>query len=188
METATLLQNLARPVSEGTVRWKQTMDTTSTSGILVEARERGTIWEHMPWGFGSHEPAPPSYRRWVYGYGLEPVEVYKPRVEPEVRIDPSASGLLTDKVRETLWRLLDVLKWEARRSFVPISMFEVNAFIDPEEDSEEVVVTEWVGVSPEAALDYWDRLGAVIEGWVDFLPTELAEIAVERLAIEVRAG
>jgi hypothetical protein len=110
-----------------------------------------------------------------------------PRVEPGVRIDPSASGLLTDKVRETLGRLLDVLRWDARRSFVPVSRFEVTGFIDPEEDTEEVVVTEWVGVSPQAALDYWDRLGAVIEGWVDFLPAELAQIAVERLAFEVRA-
>jgi hypothetical protein len=80
-----------------------------------------------------------------------------------------------------------MLKWEARRSFVPVSRFDVSGFIDPDEDTEEVVVTEWVELSPPAALDYWDRLGGVIEAWVDFLPTDLAEIAVERLAIEVRA-
>ncbi|MCK4451400.1 MAG: hypothetical protein KAX26_12495, partial [Anaerolineae bacterium] len=54
------------------------------------------------------------------------------------------------------------------------------------EDTEEVVVIQWVKVSPQAALAYWDRLGSMIEFWTDFLSDELARIATERLSIEVR--
>lgn len=188
METATLHQAFAKQAEEGWVRWGRTNDTTSTLGILVEAGEHGPSWEFRPWGVGSHEPVPRSYRRWVFGGELEPAELYQRTVEPEVRVHPSASGLLTDRMRETLRRLVDVLRWDARRSFISVIRFEVSGFIDPDEDTEEVVVTEWVELSPLGALDYWDRLGGIIETWVDFLPADLAEIAVERLAIEVRAG
>ncbi|HIC96363.1 TPA: hypothetical protein EYP12_07050 [Candidatus Bipolaricaulota bacterium] len=62
----------------------------------------------------------------------------------------------------------------------------MSGFADPEENSEEVVVTQWVKISAEAALDYWDRLGATLEAWIDLLPEELARIAAERIAVEVR--
>jgi hypothetical protein len=79
-----------------------------------------------------------------------------------------------------------LLEREARRSFTPVSKIEVSGFVDPEEDTQEVVATQWVKVPPQAALDYWDKLGAAIEAWIDFLPDELAEVAIEQLAIEIR--
>jgi len=86
----------------------------------------------------------------------------------------------------TLDRMLPLLKGEARRSFIPVSKVEVRGFVDPEEDTEEVVVIQWVEVSPQAALAYWDKLGSMIEFWIGFLPDELARIAIERLSFEVR--
>jgi hypothetical protein len=86
----------------------------------------------------------------------------------------------------TLDRIIPLLKGEARRSFIPVSKVEVRGFVDPEEDTEEVVVVQWVKVSPQAALAYWDKLGSMIEFWIGFLPDELARIAIERLSFEVR--
>jgi hypothetical protein len=63
---------------------------------------------------------------------------------------------------------------------------EVSGFIDPEEDIEEVVVTQYVNASPQMALNYWDKLGTAIEIWTAFLPESLRNIVVERLAVEVR--
>ncbi len=83
-------------------------------------------------------------------------------------------------------RLIPLLESEARRSFVPVTKIEVTGFVDPEEDTDEVVVTVWVKLSPPEALNYWDKLGGSVELWTDYLPADLAEVAEERLAIEVR--
>ncbi len=101
-------------------------------------------------------------------------------------IAPSARSMLTDRMQETLNRLLALLTQEARRNFIPVSKIEIRGFVDPEEDTKEVVVTQWVKVPPSTALDYWDRLGAAVELWIDYLPETLASIVVERIAIEVR--
>ncbi|MDO8673785.1 MAG: hypothetical protein Q7O66_20435 [Dehalococcoidia bacterium] len=69
---------------------------------------------------------------------------------------------------------------------MPVSKIEVSGFVDPEEGTEEVVVTQWVRVSRQTALEYWDRLGPSVEVWVDFLPERLARVVTERIAIEVR--
>jgi hypothetical protein len=67
-----------------------------------------------------------------------------------------------------------------------VDKIEVSGFFDPEENTEEMVITQWIKISAEAALDYWDRLGTTIEAWTDLLPEELARIAAERIAVEVR--
>ena len=93
--------------------------------------------------------------------------------------------MLTDRMQETLNRLLALLTQEARRNFIPVSKIEIRGFVDPEEDTKEVVVTQWVKVPPSTALDYWDRLGAAVELWIDYLPETLASIVLERIAIKV---
>ena len=62
----------------------------------------------------------------------------------------------------------------------------MSGFTDPEEGDQEVVVTQWVQLSPRAALDYWDKLGAAVQVWTEYLPDELKNVATDRLAIEVR--
>jgi len=155
-------------------------------GVPVEKAEPQTGWDVPTRRLSTDEPVVRVYDQWV-GAGIPWLtELYVPRSQPEVIIDPSASPILTDRVRATIDHLLVLLEREARRSFVPVSKIEVSGFVDPEEDTEEVVVTQWVNVSPQFALDYWDRLGATIEVWIDFLPEELTRVAAERLAIEVR--
>lgn len=113
-------------------------------------------------------------------------EQHIPSVQPQVIIHPSARSLLTDRMEAALLRLIPLLESEARRSFVPVTKIEVTGFVDPEEDTDEVVVTVWVKLSPPEALNYWDKLGGSVELWTDYLPADLAEVAEERLAIEVR--
>jgi hypothetical protein len=112
--------------------------------------------------------------------------LYVPRIQPEVIIRPSARPMLTDRMHEVLKRLISLLEREARQNFISVDKIEVSGFVDPEESTEEVVLTQWVKISAEAALDYWDKLGATLEAWIDLLPEELARIAAERMAVEVR--
>jgi hypothetical protein len=107
-------------------------------------------------------------------------------IQPDVVIHESARPLLADGVRAALSRLLLLLEKEAERHSIPVCETDISGFVDLEEGFEQVVVTQWVNASVESALDYWDRLGAAIEGWSDSLPQELAQIVDERIAVEVR--
>lgn len=71
--------------------------------------------------------------------------------------------MLTDRVREVLRDLLQLLSREARRYYIPVSKIEISGFVDPEENRREVVVTQWVKVSARMAMDYWDMLGFRVE-------------------------
>jgi hypothetical protein len=159
--------------------------TPSGQGILIETSWEQTDWE-VPISPCSTDELEIHYDQWLYVGVPQAIEPYVPRIEPETIIDPSARPMLTDRVCMTLDRMIPLLKGEARRSFIPVSKVEVRGFVDPEEDTEEVVVIQWVEVSPQAALAYWDKLGSMIEFWIGFLPDELARIAIERLSFEVR--
>lgn len=63
---------------------------------------------------------------------------------------------------------------------------KVKQFIDPDDNSEESVVIQRVGASPHTALDYWDRLGAAVEDWSQYLPDNLKRTLAAQIAIEVR--
>lgn len=124
--------------------------------------------------------------KWSGAGTVWPTEVYIPVATTQVVIDPSASPMLTDRMREILSSLLGLLGREARKRFLPVRKIEVRGFVDPEEDEGEIVVTQWVKVPQDTALAYWDRLGAPVEAWISSLPKRVAGIAADRLAIEVR--
>ena len=108
------------------------------------------------------------------------------RRAPRPTYHASVRSMLTDRVKETLGRLLPVMAKAAHRDYIPVERVEVMGFVDPEEDSEEIVVIQLVNTSPEKAMAYCDNLGATIESWTDNLPDRLAEIAQERISIEVQ--
>ena len=190
METAFLQDTVTLPYlgefhSQHRVAPRYVESNPSGQGILIDIPQEQTDWEVSMLSFSKDE-LKIHYDQWLYVGVPQTTELCVPRIEPETIIDSSARPMLTDRVRMTLDRILPLLKGEARRSFIPVSKVEVSGFVDPEEDAEEVVVTQWVKVSPEAALAYWDKLGSMVEFWIDFLPDELARIATERLSIEVR--
>ena len=157
----------------------------SGQDISTDVPQEQANWEVLRSSFNT-EKLEIDYNPWLYAGVSQVSEPYAPRFQPETIIDPSVRPMLTDRVRLTLDRILLLLEGEARRSFIPVSKVEVSGFVDPEENTEEIVVTQWVGISAQAALAYWDKLGALVEFWIDFLPGESARIVTERLAIEVR--
>ncbi len=103
-------------------------------------------------------------------------------------ISETARHRLTDRVREVLAGLEPFLASVAQKNYMPVHKVEVSGFSDPDEDRDEVVITQWVDVNFEEALQYWDRLGLAIERWTESLSRTLADIVVQRIAIEVRSS
>lgn len=104
---------------------------------------------------------------------------------PKLVTQPSAKSMITDRVQATLDKLLPLIQRAARRSYIQVSKVEVSGFVDPDDETKQVVVTQWINAPSYIALKYWDRLGLLIEDWIKSLPDELARIANERIAIEV---
>jgi len=78
-------------------------------------------------------------------------------------IDTSAEPLMTDRTREALNLLLPVIEREARENRISIDRVEIRGFDDPEEGFHEIIVRQWVNVSADDALAYWDKLGAFLD-------------------------
>lgn len=76
---------------------------------------------------------------------------------------------------------------EACRNYVQVTRVEVSSFYDPDDDSDELVVTQWVRLSPRQANVYWDRFSNAVQTWSKKLPPDLEEIANERISFSVRA-
>jgi hypothetical protein len=100
-------------------------------------------------------------------------------------IDRSATHMLTDRVRNAIDGLVPLLQQHAARNYVRLHGIDLSGFTDPEDDSQEVVLSLHVGLSPSATLRYWDKVGEAIERWTSTLPPELQTVMYERLAIEV---
>lgn len=101
-------------------------------------------------------------------------------------VDLPGGSTPEDKVRAILSQLFPFLSLQARRQSVPVKAVEVTEFVAPDDSTVETVVTQQVDMPPDAALDYWDRLGRAIEDWARSLPNDLKSILAERIAIEVR--
>ena len=105
---------------------------------------------------------------------------------PETIIEPSATYLLTETVRTTLGSLIPFLRCHANDNLVGLGDVEITGFQDPDDESDEVVVTLWVGLSADAALRYWDKVGEAIERWPSHLPAPSQSVMIERVMVEVR--
>jgi hypothetical protein len=93
--------------------------------------------------------------------------------------------MLTDRVRGALSALVPLIEQHSARSYVRLHRIDFTGFTDPEDDSQEVVMTLYVGLSPSAALRYWEKVGEAIERWTPRLPPELQTVMYERIAVEV---
>jgi hypothetical protein len=91
----------------------------------------------------------------------------------------------TDRVQQALDWLLSTLRVEAASSFVYVTRVDVEGFVDPEQDFEELIITQWVELTPHQAMDYWDRLGTAIQERASLLPEYLERIASDRVAVRV---
>jgi len=108
------------------------------------------------------------------------------RINPELRIDPSALPILTDDTQSLLLRFLKVCLDETLKRDVSLYLIEISGFSDPEENTSEIVVTHWVDMPPDQALEYWNEIGLTPEKWRGALSKHLQKLALKHIAFEVR--
>jgi hypothetical protein len=112
--------------------------------------------------------------------------LHGPGSRSQPAMSPSVRASLTDRERAALERVVPVLLKVARQDAIPVRHVAIERFNDPEEGSSEIVIVQWVDASPEAAFALWDQQGTAIEMLYDTLPPALADIARERISVEVR--
>ena len=108
-----------------------------------------------------------------------------------VHVGPGARQVIrtaNPAVASLLRRYLQLIEGFARRERVAVLKTRVGAYHDPDEDSDQLLVSQRVKLPEEAAMDYWDRLGTEVENWVGQLDPEAAELVSEWIALEVRPG
>lgn len=98
---------------------------------------------------------------------------------------PSAESLLTDRVQATLVRLFPIMERVIHLERVPVQKLELFGFRDPEEGSQELVVSLSVNLPEPEALLLWDKLGHAIKGMMEYLPSYMVNILYDRISIEV---
>jgi len=106
--------------------------------------------------------------------------------EPEIIKDPSSVPLITEEIESVLGRLLVLLKNTATNYSMPSKRIEISGFSDREENTREVVVTQWVNAPAQTAMEYWDQLGIAIENWIRFLPKKLKKVVTENISVDVQ--
>jgi hypothetical protein len=115
-----------------------------------------------------------------------PIKTRPPRPYPHATYHPSAELRLTDRNKKVLEDLLPFLRRQALWRSVPVSKVEIHGFVNPEDRSEELVVTQWVALSAQEALQYWDRLADALRAWSNRLPRHPLRLAFDQIGIEVR--
>lgn len=184
--------------TSASVYWREAETIGQGGRRLVQVASSGSDFgaaatpAPIPWPVGPAKAGPQGLRVRTYDAwagAAVPMEttLYPQRMYPdEPAYLPSVDHMLTDRVKEVLDTLLPLLKKQARLNFVAVTRVEVEGFLDPEEQSEEVVITQWVQLPPRQALTYWDRLAIAVQRWIDCLQQQSARVTLQRIAIQVR--
>ena len=113
---------------------------------------------------------------------IDPRQLRLP-LNPEVQ--PSAYPLLSKAVYTLLRGYLELLDRYAREQSIPVDRVEIGSFQDPEEGTQQLVIAQWVGLSPQEAMEYWQRVGETVQLWVRGLPEVEATRVAEGISLEV---
>lgn len=106
--------------------------------------------------------------------------------DPRPIVDPSAEEQLTSRVIPVVNKLLPLMYEVARRDCMPVTKLELTGYVDPEDGTRELFVTQWIHTGPDVALDYWDRLGDAVTDLGHTLSKTQANILADRIAVVVR--
>lgn len=117
---------------------------------------------------------------------VKPIPAFTDHHQTSIVYLPSCRPLLTSDVRVALDGLISLLAREAEQKAVPVLKMDVRGFSDPEEDSHQVVVRQWVKLPARQAFLYWDSLGPAYEAWMHSASKELMPIYTEQIAFEIR--
>jgi len=97
--------------------------------------------------------------------------------------DVSASPFLTASLRALLDDFLNLLQ---RTSYAPIVRTEIRGFQDPEEDTPQIIVRQWVALPVAEASASLEKLGGRVEAWMDTLTPEAKTLFLEQIAFQLR--
>jgi hypothetical protein len=103
-----------------------------------------------------------------------------------IEYSPSAEPLLSPDVQVVVDGALAILLLEARANDADHGAITIDGFTYVEEGHSQIVITHWVTLQPEAALDYWDRLATAVHEWALTLQPDLKGIALGQFAVAVR--
>ena len=92
---------------------------------------------------------------------------------------------MTSSVKQLVGPLVAIARTKALHASIEIASMELSVFLDPEDDSRELVLEIHTCALPTQGLAYWDSLGSAINEWRAKLPAALAEILAGRLAVHV---
>jgi hypothetical protein len=99
---------------------------------------------------------------------------------------PSVEPLLSRDAQTVVDGALSIMLREARANDADHGKVIIGAFTSPEDGDSKIVITHWVALPPEAALDYWDVLAPAVHEWALTLRPDLKDIALGQLAVAVR--
>ena len=102
-----------------------------------------------------------------------------------LKAGPGAQALLTSTVRQLVVPLAAIARTKAFLANIDIASMELVVFVDPEDESRELVLEIHACALGPQALAYWDSLGAALNDWRAKLSTAFADILAERLAVHV---
>ncbi len=101
-----------------------------------------------------------------------------------IQFQESVNSMMTDRMQRVLKALFPLLDQAARMYGVQVRHVVVSGYVDPEEDHDQVVVTQWVNLPEKYALSYWDQMGLFIDNALKALPSEFIPVA-DRIGISV---
>lgn len=131
------------------------------------------IWVSVHSGVVKADPGAP-----VAGTTL-PQQWVRARIIAMVEILKSANAMISDRMLIVLDGLFPQLDRAAHLYGIPVRKVVVSGYIDPEEDRDELVVTQIVNLPTQSALEYWDKMALLVSDWEDRLPDGLKVVATK---------
>ena len=110
-------------------------------------------------------------------------EMPLPHTRPPASYDPSVAPYLTGPLTALLDGFLNTL---TRTPQATVSRTEIRSFKDPEEDTTQIVVRQWVDLSPAEALEHLAAVGQQVEAWMETLSPADKALFVDRIAFQLR--
>jgi hypothetical protein len=95
-------------------------------------------------------------------------------------------ALIRKNIQRLLPALTDLLQRQAQQHSIPVDRVEVSEFMDPEGGPIQTIVRQWVQTTSREALDYWANLDQPLQKWIDSLPRDMQDIAIDHITVSVR--
>ena len=100
-------------------------------------------------------------------------------------VHPVALPLLNDKSKPVVDELADLMTRERIRCSIPNGRLEIAVHVDSDSGRKLIHIKQTVPTDAEQAMEYWDRLSAPIDQWVNSLSEDEADIVQNEIFMTV---